>query len=344
MSTATSAAELAKLVGKANDAAAAAAAGEDAAAQERCLDILRALLKAQVTAKLLKDTDAGKRVNRLAKSADKDIAEAAGKVVAAWRSSVRKQAEAAGGPAPSASLPGVSSAPSLGALTAGADSGSEQQEAASAQTVQPPQSSQSQQQQQQQQQHQLSQHQQSQQQQQQQQQQQPPPPGSKQPPRTGDPKRDKVAVLASVCACCSVFVRACWCAHCQRPTRTLLLPACTHAHTQIRGLMLVGLAMVPPAAYSEQGYDPANVAAEVETAIFHKYGDTGADYSAKVRVCVCVRVRVCVACVCGLRACLGCDTDAAWCTGRAAADAVVAVLCCALGTPVTRRCAASTPT
>lgn len=202
MSTKTIAAtELTKLVGKASEAAAKAVGGEggaaggegsnsggggtvgDAAAEERCLDVLKVLAGAQVTAALLKDTDAGKRINRLSKSSNKQIAAAAADVVQAWKACVKKQAADAGLQS-TGSLPGVSSARSLS--MAAADNGSEQQQEGTSQQQQqaaaPPSS-------------------------QQQRQQQPAAAAaaaggngsgssaassSKPPPKAGDPKRDKV--------------------------------------------------------------------------------------------------------------------------------------------------------
>jgi transcription elongation factor S-II len=106
------ASELAKLVGKASEAAAKAVDEGDAAAQTRCLDVLKVLAGANVTAAVLKETDAGKRINRLTKSTNEQVAAAATQVVQAWKACVKKQAEASG-LQPSSSLPGVSSARSL---------------------------------------------------------------------------------------------------------------------------------------------------------------------------------------------------------------------------------------
>jgi transcription elongation factor S-II len=109
----TTAAEITKLVGAATDAARkavddgngngggsapppeAAAAVRDAAEESRAVDALKALAKLPVTAALLRDTDAGKRVNRLCKSASARIAAAASAAVAAWKASVRSAAAAA---------------------------------------------------------------------------------------------------------------------------------------------------------------------------------------------------------------------------------------------------------
>jgi transcription elongation factor S-II len=161
--------ELTKLVGKASEAAAKAVDEADAASVARCKDVLKLLAAAQVTAPLLKQTDAGKRINRLSKSSNEQIAAAASQVVQAWKACVKKQAGDSGLQT-SSSLPGVSSARSL---SLPADNGSEQQEASTAQPA-------------------LKQ----QQQQQQQQQRSSTPAGSagsnKAPPRTGDSKRDKV--------------------------------------------------------------------------------------------------------------------------------------------------------
>jgi hypothetical protein len=50
---------------------------------------------------------------------------------------------------------------------------------------------------------------------------------------------------------------------------------------QVRVLLVTGLALVP--VEDRAGQDPADTAADVETAIFQKYGNTGAEYGAKVR-------------------------------------------------------------
>lgn len=46
------------------------------------------------------------------------------------------------------------------------------------------------------------------------------------------------------------------------------------------------------------GQEPGDVAAEVETAIFNKYGSAGAEYAAKVGVCRLYRVVVKCVCLC----------------------------------------------
>lgn len=200
--------ELTKLVGKASEAAAKAVDEGDAASEARAIDILKVLAGSQVTAPLLKETDAGKRINRLSKSSNEHVAAAASSVVQAWKACVKKQA-ADSGIQPSSSLPGVSSARSL---SLPADNGSEQQEAS---TSQPAAATQPQR-----------------------------PAGTasagKPPPRAGDSKRDKVRVL-----------------------------------------LVAGLALVPED--ERGGQEPGDVAAEVETAIFQKFGSTGAEYGAKVR-------------------------------------------------------------
>jgi transcription elongation factor S-II len=161
--------ELTKLVGKASEAAAKAVDEADAGSVARCKDILKLLAASQVTAPLLKETDAGKRINRLSKSSNEQIAAAASQVVQAWKACVKKQAGDLG-LQPSSSLPGVSSARSL---SLPADNGSEQQEASTAQPALTKQL-------------------------QQQQQRFSSPAGSagsnKAPPRTGDSKRDKVGL------------------------------------------------------------------------------------------------------------------------------------------------------
>lgn len=88
--------ELSKLVSSAAEAARGAEAG-DAAARDRALDSLRLLSRAAVTATLLKETDAGKRVNRLSKSTDEEVAAAASKVVLAWKDCVKRGVAAADG-------------------------------------------------------------------------------------------------------------------------------------------------------------------------------------------------------------------------------------------------------
>lgn len=162
--------ELTKLVGKAGEAAAKAVDDDDAASETRCIDILKVLAGSQVTAVILKETDAGKRINRLSKSTNEQIAAAAGQVVQAWKACVKKQAGDAGLQS-TGSLPGVSSARSL---SLPADSGSEQQEASTAQPASHVQ---------------------------QQQQRQGTPNSSggskKPPPQTGDPKRDKVCFMGA---------------------------------------------------------------------------------------------------------------------------------------------------
>lgn len=78
-------------------------------------------------------------------------------------------------------------------------------------------------------------------------------------------------------------------------SRFILTKKTTHLHTaillllpgdpkrdKIRKLLCDGLALVPDA--HRQGLDPGEVAAEVELAIYNKYGgNTGAEYSSKVR-------------------------------------------------------------
>jgi transcription elongation factor S-II len=116
--------ELAKLVGSASEAAKGADGG-DAAQQGRCLDILKLLAKSHVTAGLLKETDAGKKVNRLSKSTDAKIAAAAAAVVQSWKDCVKRQAQEAG-----SNQPELSSQPSFGTTTSGGavNGGSSQQQ------------------------------------------------------------------------------------------------------------------------------------------------------------------------------------------------------------------------
>eukprot|EP00879_Flechtneria_rotunda_P017282 GHRR01018104.1.p1 GENE.GHRR01018104.1~~GHRR01018104.1.p1 ORF type:complete len:298 (+),score=133.00 GHRR01018104.1:663-1556(+) len=177
--------ELAKLVNSAVESA-KAAEGKDVAEQGRCLDILKVLQKSLVTAALLKETDAGKKINRLTKGNDSKIAAAAIQVVQAWKDCVKRLAmESAGGVG---SMPSISSQLSLGtaASNGAADAALQQaangsqQDGQSAQLNTPAPKRQ---------------------QQQQQQQQLLPKPSqaagatSRLPPKTGDPKRDKIRQL-----------------------------------------------------------------------------------------------------------------------------------------------------
>ena len=79
--TTATAPELSKLVGAAVEAA--RLAGDDAAELGRALDALKQLAKLNVTAALLKETDAGKRVNKLCKHGDAKVCAAATAAVAA---------------------------------------------------------------------------------------------------------------------------------------------------------------------------------------------------------------------------------------------------------------------
>lgn len=257
-------------MGKASEAAAKAVDEGDAASEARAIDILKVLAGSQVTAPLLKETDAGKRINRLSKSSNEQIAAAASSVVQAWKACVKKQA-ADSGVQPSSSLPGVSSARSLSL-----PGDSEQQEASTSQpaaATQPERSS--------------------------------TPAGtasaSKPPPKAGDPKRDKVWHQRLVSGCCLLWVSLCVEFANHLCVRVLALgcsggrqfpcgdciPACVHdppvtVHCpQVRVLLVAGLALVPDD--ERGGQEPRDVAAEVETAIFQKFGSTGAEYGAKVR-------------------------------------------------------------
>eukprot|EP00878_Enallax_costatus_P036368 GHUV01040831.1.p1 GENE.GHUV01040831.1~~GHUV01040831.1.p1 ORF type:complete len:160 (+),score=54.94 GHUV01040831.1:275-754(+) len=115
MGAPVSAQELSKMVSTAAESARAADDG-DKAQQGRCLDALRLMQKYAVTAAVLKETDAGKKVNRLTKSSDAQIAAAAAKVVQCWKDCVKKQA-AQSGLTPSGSIPELSSQASLGTAT-----------------------------------------------------------------------------------------------------------------------------------------------------------------------------------------------------------------------------------
>jgi hypothetical protein len=94
---AISAAELAKLVSTAVGSAAAAEDGDSAEAA-RAVDVLKQLAKSDVTADLLRQTEAGKKVNKLAKCPVADVAQAAQAAVQAWKESVKKQHGAAAAP------------------------------------------------------------------------------------------------------------------------------------------------------------------------------------------------------------------------------------------------------
>lgn len=87
---AVTAAELSKLVTTAVEASGAAEQG-DASQQGRALDVLKLLAKKVVTAELLKDTEAGKKVNKLSKSSNSEVAAAAAAVVQAWKGCVKAQ-------------------------------------------------------------------------------------------------------------------------------------------------------------------------------------------------------------------------------------------------------------
>lgn len=112
MATPVSAQELSKMVSTAAESAKAADNG-DKAQQGRCLDALKLMQKYIVTAAVLKETDAGKKVNRLTKSTDAQIAAAATKVVQCWKDCVKKQAMQSGIPQSNSQL-GLSSQASLG--------------------------------------------------------------------------------------------------------------------------------------------------------------------------------------------------------------------------------------
>lgn len=86
--------ELSKLISAAVDSAASAAG--DAAEADRAVGALKQLQKHIVTAALLKETEAGKRVNKLTKHAVSSIASAAAAVVAAWKDCVKRKQDAKG--------------------------------------------------------------------------------------------------------------------------------------------------------------------------------------------------------------------------------------------------------
>ncbi|GBF99722.1 hypothetical protein Rsub_12435 [Raphidocelis subcapitata] len=94
MATAT-AEELSKLISTAADSA--AAADGDAAEEDRAVGALKQLARLGVTSRLLKETEAGKRVNKLSKSGVAAVAAAAGAVVQAWKECVKREQDARGG-------------------------------------------------------------------------------------------------------------------------------------------------------------------------------------------------------------------------------------------------------
>jgi transcription elongation factor S-II len=104
---ATTAAELAKLVSTAAGCVKAAEDGDKAEAQ-RAVDVLKQLAKSDVSIDLLKQTGAGKTVNKMAKSSVQEVAKAADAVVAAWKESVKKQHGSAASKLNSESAPAAS--------------------------------------------------------------------------------------------------------------------------------------------------------------------------------------------------------------------------------------------
>jgi transcription elongation factor S-II len=122
------AAELTKLVSNAVEAGRLAEEG-DAAEQRRAVDVLKLLQKQIVTAVLLKDTDAGKKINKLAKSSDSTLAAAASQVVQAWKERIKNQQDgktsSSSGPLPASGSQGA-----LNRLQSNSSSGSLVPEAA----------------------------------------------------------------------------------------------------------------------------------------------------------------------------------------------------------------------
>ena len=113
---AVSAAELSKLVSNAVEAGRLAEEG-DAAEQGRAVDVLKVLQKQIVNAALLKDTDAGKKINKLSKSSNSTIAAAAAQVVQAWKESIKQQQQPDSKPSTSSGpLPASGSQGSLNRL------------------------------------------------------------------------------------------------------------------------------------------------------------------------------------------------------------------------------------
>eukprot|EP00877_Chromochloris_zofingiensis_P012216 jgi/Chrzof1/7248/Cz02g16130.t1 len=82
--------ELVKLVHTAAESA-RSADGEDSAEQSRAVDALKVLQGKVVTAALLKDTEAGKKLNKLCRHGTPSIAAAASAVIQAWKLCVQKE-------------------------------------------------------------------------------------------------------------------------------------------------------------------------------------------------------------------------------------------------------------
>jgi hypothetical protein len=101
----TTAAELSKLLSTAVDSA--AAAGADAAEADRAVGALKVMQKLAVTASLLKETEAGKRVNKLSKSGVAAVAGAAAAVVQAWKDCVKREQDSRGGSGAASSGGGI---------------------------------------------------------------------------------------------------------------------------------------------------------------------------------------------------------------------------------------------
>lgn len=85
------AAELTKLVTTACNSAKLAEDSDDKAEEGRAVDALKLCAKQAVTAELLKETEAGKKVNKLIKHPRKAIAEAASAAVQAWKECVKAE-------------------------------------------------------------------------------------------------------------------------------------------------------------------------------------------------------------------------------------------------------------
>lgn len=265
MAAPVSASELSKLV---TTAAECAKAAEDAdkAQQGRCLDVLKHMQKLSVTAAVLKETDAGKKVNKLTKSPIAEIAAAAAKVVQSWKECVKQQAQEAGGTLQtSTSQPDFGSQLSLGTSTSLGTSAKQATNGDAASRPSLPK--------------------------------QPAPqlpPQPKRPIASTGTKKGLVCwyhVEVALAPCSASF---CNMQHTRRHAElkqcvSVSCLYCSHdiaigdpKRDKIRKLFCDGLSLVPDD--QRQGQDPAEVAAAVEAALFSKYGgQTGAEYSSKVR-------------------------------------------------------------
>lgn len=113
--------ELLKLISTAVDSAGLAEA--DAAEADRAVGALKQLQKCMVTAALLKETEAGKRVNKLSKHGVPSISSAAATVVQSWRECVKREQESKGGGISGGAFQRAGSFASSDPMTAGTASG-----------------------------------------------------------------------------------------------------------------------------------------------------------------------------------------------------------------------------